>query len=108
MAILAEADLDGRNVTFHSFTGDEADARRVLDTGAMVSLSGIVTFAKADPVRRTALLVPDDRLLIETDAPFLSPKPVRKKASAAPASVDPDVVAAIGAAIKQHRARQRS
>jgi TatD DNase family protein len=61
----------------HCFTRDTAFARQVLDLGLMISFSGIVTFANADPLREVAGYVPDDRLLIETDAPYLAPVPMR-------------------------------
>ncbi len=61
----------------HCFTRDMAFARQVLDMGLMVSFSGIVTFANADPLREVANYVPDDRLLIETDSPYLAPVPMR-------------------------------
>jgi TatD DNase family protein len=61
----------------HCFTRDIPFARQVLDLGLMVSFSGIVTFANADDLREAAKFVPDDRLLIETDAPYLTPVPMR-------------------------------
>lgn len=61
----------------HCFTRDTAFARRVLDLGLMISFSGIVTFANADPLRKVVQYVPDDRLLIETDSPYLAPVPMR-------------------------------
>jgi TatD DNase family protein len=54
-------------------------ARRALDIGFYVSLSGIVTFPRAEEIRRVAAMVPADRLLIETDAPYLAPVPHRGK-----------------------------
>ena len=61
----------------HCFTRETAFARQVLDLGLMISFSGIVTFANADPLRKVAQYVPSDRLLIETDSPYLAPVPVR-------------------------------
>jgi TatD DNase family protein len=61
----------------HCFTRDIAFARQVLDLGLLISFSGIVTFANADPLREVVQYVPDDRLLIETDAPYLAPVPMR-------------------------------
>ena len=61
----------------HCFTRETAFARQMLDLGLMVSFSGIVTFANADPLREVAQYVPDDRLLIETDSPYLAPVPMR-------------------------------
>ena len=61
----------------HCFTRDTRFARDVLDLGLMVSFSGIVTFANADPLRGVVGYVPDDRLLVETDSPYLAPVPMR-------------------------------
>jgi TatD DNase family protein len=63
----------------HCFTGGPAEARRFLDLGAFLSFSGIVTFKGAQNVRDAAALCPLDRLLVETDAPFLAPVPHRGK-----------------------------
>lgn len=63
----------------HCFTGEPDEARAYLDLGFYVSFSGIVTFKAADNVRASARIVPDDRLLLETDAPFLAPVPMRGK-----------------------------
>lgn len=63
----------------HCFTGGPDEARQCLDRGAFISISGIVTFKKADDVRAAAKIVPLDRLLVETDAPFLAPVPHRGK-----------------------------
>lgn len=87
IAILAESRADAGRAVFHSFTEGPDAARRVLSLGATISFSGIVTFAKADDLRRTAAAVPDDRILIETDSPFLSPVPVRKMKTNEPANV---------------------
>ena len=64
-------------VVFHCFTGDRRMARRALDAGFYLSLAGIVTFPRAEELREVARLVPLDRLLIETDSPFLAPVPLR-------------------------------
>lgn len=63
----------------HCFTGDAHFARLMLDLGFMLSFSGIVTFKNADSIREALRIVPDDRLLIETDAPYLAPVPKRGK-----------------------------
>jgi len=79
VAILREeaaADLRG---VLHCFTGGEALARAGLDLGFYVSLAGIITFPKAVELRETARLVPLDRLLVETDSPYLAPTPYRGK-----------------------------
>lgn len=62
---------------FHCFTGDREMARRALDIGFHLSLAGIVTFPRALELREVAKIVPLDRLLIETDSPFLAPVPHR-------------------------------
>jgi TatD DNase family protein len=61
----------------HCFTGSPKFCRELLDLGFFISISGIVTFRAADNVRESALVVPDDRLLVETDSPFLAPVPMR-------------------------------
>lgn len=63
---------------FHCFTGLQNEARRILDAGFSIGITGVVTYKKSDDLRVTAAFIPDDRLLIETDAPYLSPEPVRK------------------------------
>jgi TatD DNase family protein len=64
---------------FHCFTGDREMARRALDFGFHISLAGIVTFPRATELKEVARMVPLDRLLIETDSPFLAPVPNRGK-----------------------------
>lgn len=61
----------------HSYTGDRETAARCVELGLHVSFAGMVTFKKNDVLRDVALSVPLDRLLIETDSPYLSPEPVR-------------------------------
>ena len=73
---------------FHCFTGDRAMARRALDAGFHISLAGIVTFPRATELQEVARMVPLDRLLIETDSPFLAPVPHRGKRNE-PANVVP-------------------
>lgn len=63
----------------HCFTGDKRQARAFLDAGALISFSGVVTFSKAIDVQEAATFVPLDRMLIETDCPFLAPTPHRGK-----------------------------
>ena len=64
-------------VVMHCFTGGEREAERALALGAYLSFSGIVSFPKAPEVREAAALCPPDRLLVETDAPYLAPVPLR-------------------------------
>lgn len=61
----------------HCFTGDTSFAAHLLDRQLAISFSGIVTFRNADLLRQSAAFVPEDRLLIETDSPFLAPIPMR-------------------------------
>src|SRR3974390_1430370 len=63
----------------HSFTGHPAQAKRPLDMGFMISFAGNVTFPKAQQIRDAAIEVPLDRMLIETDCPYLAPIPYRGK-----------------------------
>jgi TatD DNase family protein len=76
-AILQEERASDVDVVFHCFTGDRDMARRTLDAGFHISLSGIVTFPRALELHEVARMVPLDRLLIETDSPFLAPAPHR-------------------------------
>ena len=64
-------------IIFHCFTGGPNEAKRALDMGAFLSFSGIVTFPSATEVAEAALLCPDDRVLLETDSPYLAPVPLR-------------------------------
>jgi len=63
----------------HCFTGTPDQARQALDLGFHLSFGGVLTFPKADTVRDAARLAPEDRLLVETDAPYLAPVPRRGK-----------------------------
>ncbi len=87
LAVISESGISGGRILFHSFTGGPDETRRVLDIGAYVSYSGIATFKNADAIRAGAALAGDDRILIETDAPYLSPEPVRKMQINEPANV---------------------
>ena len=66
----------------HCFSGDAAFARGCLDRGAHLSFAGTVTFKNADGVREAARIAPRDRILIETDAPYLTPMPHRGRTNA--------------------------
>ena len=79
-AILDECGVPGHTV-FHCFTGGADEARAALGRGAYLSFSGIVSFPSADDVRAAAKLCPLDRLLVETDSPYLSPVPLRGRAN---------------------------
>jgi TatD DNase family protein len=77
--ILAEERAGEIGGVFHCFTGDRDMARRALDVGFHLSLAGIVTFPRALELKAVARMVPLDRLLIETDSPYLAPVPYRGK-----------------------------
>ena len=63
----------------HCFTGEWHHAKRAMDCGFLISFAGNITFPKAQPIRDVAVKVPLDRMLVETDAPFLAPVPNRGK-----------------------------
>jgi TatD DNase family protein len=77
--ILREAGGGDVRGVFHCFTGSEEMARTALDLGFYLSFAGIVTFPKADSLRESARITPADRLLLETDSPYLAPVPYRGK-----------------------------
>jgi len=77
--LLEEERASDTGGVFHCFTGDRAMAQRALDIGFHISLAGIVTFPRALELKEVAKMVPIERLLIETDSPFLAPAPNRGK-----------------------------
>jgi TatD DNase family protein len=77
-AVLDDEGIPPRTV-FHCFTGGASEARAALTRGAHLSFSGIVSFKTADDLRAAAAITPPDRLLIETDSPYLAPVPHRGK-----------------------------
>ncbi len=79
LRVLDETPWRGKGLrgVVHCFTGDRSFASELLDRALAISFSGIVTFGKAAALRESAAHVPEDRLLIETDTPFLAPVPVR-------------------------------
>ncbi len=79
ITILTEEGADAVGGIMHCFVEDWDTARKALDLGFHISFSGIVTFKTADDLRRVARKVPDDRLLVETDSPYLAPVPQRGK-----------------------------
>jgi TatD DNase family protein len=95
-AILGEERLP-QHVIIHCFTGGPTEARRCLDLGTYLSFSGIATFKNAEDVREAARLCPTDRLLIETDAPYLAPVPHRGSPN------EPAYVALVGEALASLR-----
>ena len=64
---------------FHCFTGSLAEAKRILDRGYLLGFTGIVTYKKSDDLREVVKRTPLDRLLLETDAPYLAPEPQRRR-----------------------------
>ena len=77
LRILAEERATDVGGVMHCFTEDWPTARRALELGFHISFSGIVTFKSAEPIRDAARQVPAERLLVETDAPYLAPVPFR-------------------------------
>ena len=77
--IVREAGIPRRGGVIHCFTGNADAAREFLTLGFCISFSGIVTFKKSAPIREAAAIVPDDRVMVETDAPYLAPEPYRGK-----------------------------
>jgi TatD DNase family protein len=90
--VLDDAGAPERTV-FHCFTGGPDEARHALSLGAYISFSGIVSFKNAGDVRAAAMVTPIDRMLVETDAPYLAPVPHRGREN------EPAWVADVGAAL---------
>jgi TatD DNase family protein len=95
---LAEEGVPARTV-FHCFTGGPREAERALALGTHLSFSGIVTFKNADDLRAAAAITPLDRVLVETDSPYLAPVPHRGRAN------EPAYVALVGAAVAEAMGR---
>ena len=79
LAILKEEKVEGCGGVLHCFTEDRETAEKLLDMGFYISFSGIVTFRNAETIREAARYVPLDRMLVETDSPYLAPVPYRGK-----------------------------
>ena len=95
---LLDAEGTPRRTVFHCFTGGAAEAQECLDRGAMISISGIVTFKSAADVREAVEITPLDRLLVETDSPYLAPMPHRGKKN------QPAFVSLVGAKVAEVKA----
>jgi TatD DNase family protein len=95
-AVLASEGVPERTV-LHCFTGGPDEAVRCLEAGTYLSFSGIVTFKNADELRQAAALCPEDRLLVETDSPFLTPVPHRGRPN------EPAFVPLVGARVAEVR-----
>ncbi|MEM6856090.1 MAG: TatD family hydrolase [Planctomycetota bacterium] len=78
LAMIADHGVAGERLVFHCFTGSVAEVEQILAIGAMVSFTGITTFKGAASVAEASDRVPLDRLMIETDSPYLTPAPYRK------------------------------
>jgi len=74
-----------KGVVFHCFSGSVEEAKLVLKRGYYVSFTGVVTFKNAEKIREAARVVPLDRLMVETDCPYMSPEPVRSQKPNEPA-----------------------
>jgi TatD DNase family protein len=77
--IARDAGIPPRGGVIHCFTGDADAAREFLALGFCISFSGIITFKNSAPIREAASIVPDDRVMVETDSPYLAPEPYRGK-----------------------------
>lgn len=98
MRILDEEQAwDGAGVLYHCYTGTVLDMREIVSRGGLISIPGIVTFKNAGQMRDVARLVPEDRYLVETDSPFLTPVPHRGKRN------EPAYVAFVAAAVAAAR-----
>jgi TatD DNase family protein len=79
LEIVREAGMPRAGGVIHCFTGDLAAAREFVAIGFCISFSGILTFRNADALQAAVAAVPDDRVMVETDAPYLAPEPYRGK-----------------------------
>jgi TatD DNase family protein len=84
-------------LVFHCWSGEPDDVGRALDTGAYISFAGNVSFPNAVSLRESAKLVPPERLLVETDSPYISPAPRRGRSN------EPGNVVLVGAAVGEAR-----
>jgi TatD DNase family protein len=100
LAIMRE--FPGVRAVYHCFTGSVAEARSILDGGYLLGFTGPVTYKKSDALREVARFVPDDRFVVETDAPYLSPEPVRKQKVN-----EPSFVVHVADAIARERGKSR-
>jgi TatD DNase family protein len=80
-------DFPDVTAVFHCFTGTVAEAEAILSAGHWISYTGVITFKKNDPLREAVVRTPRDRLMVETDAPYLSPEPFRAQKVNEPALV---------------------
>jgi TatD DNase family protein len=78
-ALAVMSDFPTVPAVFHCFTGTVEEADRILDRGYLIGFTGVVTFKNSDALREVARRAPLDRILVETDAPYLTPEPMRKQ-----------------------------
>jgi TatD DNase family protein len=95
LAILAEDDGVHTTGVFHCFSGDADSAVRAMPTGYYFSIPGIVSFPKAEALREAVRTIPLDRLLVETDSPYLAPTPFRGRRN------EPALVARVGEVVAE-------
>ena len=76
--ILKNSQIPGERFVFHCFTGEPDEFKKILNFGAMISFTGVCTFKSAQHLAQCATQMPIDRLMIETDSPYLTPEPFRK------------------------------
>jgi len=79
MEVLDNHTADVKKIVFHCFSGSAEQAKIVLDKGYYISFTGVVTFKNARIKQQAAKIVPTDRLMLETDCPYMSPEPMRKQ-----------------------------
>jgi len=79
MEILDQYGRGIKGVVFHCYSGSAAQAKIILDYNFYISFTGVVTFKNAGLIRKAAEIVPTDRLMLETDCPYMSPEPMRKQ-----------------------------
>lgn len=87
VALLRDHGYENRPVVFHCFTGSAEEAARIAEHGWVISFTGVVTFKKSTALQEVARDYPVDKLMVETDAPYLSPEPVRGQRPCEPAFV---------------------
>ncbi|RJP37977.1 MAG: TatD family deoxyribonuclease [Phycisphaerales bacterium] len=85
--VLLDGGMAGRRVVFHCFTGTAEEAAQVAEHGWRISFTGVVTFKSSGALQEIARTYPADRLMVETDSPYLSPVPVRGRRPNEPAHV---------------------
>ena len=79
MSILDQYGEGVKKIVFHCFSGTPRQAETVLEKGHYISLTGVVTFKNAEKIQEVARIVPLERLMLETDCPYMSPEPMRKQ-----------------------------